>query len=106
MYTESNIIKKMNLIRKIPMALVIVCFYTIPVFCQLSGSYTIGDGQTYVDVSAAISDLQNEGVSGPVVFNIIPGTYAVHVTMNQVPGGSETNTITFQSSTQDSSDVI
>ena len=81
-------------------------FHTIFGFSQLSGTYTIGESQDYSDVESAIVDLHTNGISGPVIFDIIPGTYEVHVTMNQIAGGSETNTITFQSSTQDSSDVI
>ncbi|MBE0653827.1 MAG: VCBS repeat-containing protein, partial [Bacteroidales bacterium] len=62
--------------------------------------------QDYTDIASAISDLHANGIDSPVVFNIIPGTYTVHVTMNQIVGASETNNITFQSSTQDSSAVI
>ena len=75
-------------------------------YCQLSGTYTIGDSQDYPDIEAASNELYNIGVSGPVVFNIVPGTYSVHVTIPHIVGSSEVNTVTFQSSTQNSSDVI
>ena len=70
-------------------------------YCQLSGTYTIGDSQDYPDIEAASNELYNIGVNGPVVFNIVPGTYSVHVTIPHIVGSSAINTVTFQSSTQD-----
>jgi len=78
----------------------------VPAVGQLSGTYTIGSGQNFTDIASAIAELHSEGIDGPVIFNIIPGTYTVHVTLNQVIGSSETNTITFQSSTLNRDDVI
>ena len=99
---------KSNIKRRISNTILILLLLLFPgiASAQLSGSYTIGDAQDYPDIASVITALEADGISGPVEFNIIPGTYEVHVTMNQVLGASETNTITFQSSTQDSSDVI
>ncbi len=74
---------------------------------QLNGSYTLG-GTTpdYADFSSAVSDLNNFGVCGAVVFDVRAGTYNEKLVINQVTGASATNTITFQSETGDSSSVI
>ncbi|MFC2100979.1 hypothetical protein ACFLRZ_04030, partial [Bacteroidota bacterium] len=73
---------------------------------QLSGTYTIGSGGNYPTVDSAVSHLLNTGVNGPVVFNILSGTYTGHYTITEFPGSSFTNTVTFQSSTGDADDVI
>lgn len=74
---------------------------------QLSGNYTIG-GLTpdYATIPDAVSALQTQGVSGPVVLNIRPGTYPGKVDIAAVSGVSATNTITFQSENGDSTGVI
>ncbi len=66
----------------------------------LSGTYTIG-GTTpsYASLSAAITALNNNGVSGPVIFNIRSGSYSGSTwvgTINTIAGASSTNTVTFQ----------
>ncbi|MFZ4400718.1 MAG: T9SS type A sorting domain-containing protein [Bacteroidales bacterium] len=73
---------------------------------QLAGNYTIGGSSAdYVSVEAAVSSLQC-GISAAVVFNINPGTYTGQYIINNVPGSSVTNTITFQSANNDSTSVI
>ena len=78
-----------------------------PLYGQLSGSYTIG-GTTpdYFTIGAATSDVSTLGVSGPVVFNIRPGTYVDQFNLNNIAGASATNTIVFQSETGVASDVL
>ena len=65
----------------------------------VSGSYTInptGTGSTnYTSFDAAISALQCSGVSGPVTFNVAPGTYTTQLVIPAIAGTSVTNTITF-----------
>ncbi|HKI47318.1 MAG TPA: right-handed parallel beta-helix repeat-containing protein, partial [Balneolales bacterium] len=63
----------------------------------LSGTYTIGTGGTYTTIANAVSDLSTKGVSGPVTFNIIAGTYDEQFTLDVITGSSTTNTVTFQS---------
>ena len=46
-----------------------------PTEAQLSGSYTIGGGGNYTSFGAAVTALTNNGVSGPVTFNVLTGTY-------------------------------
>ena len=73
----------------------------------LNGSYTIG-GSTpdYATLTTAVTALINNGVNGPVSFNIASGTYTEHVSIPVITGASATNTITFQSASLDSSTTI
>lgn len=73
----------------------------------MSGTYTIG-GTTpdYSTIAGAISALSSTGVCGPVTFNIRNGNYSGAVTIPQISGATATNSITFQSSSGDSSTVI
>ena len=68
-------------------------------FAQLSGTYTInsGGGANYTSLSAAVTDLNTQGVSGPVVFNVtsVATTYVGQMIINNVTGASSTNTVTF-----------
>lgn len=69
---------------------------------QLSGVYKIGGtSPDYVDISAAISDLQSQGVSGPVRFDIRAGTYNGRYVINEIPGASNNNNIIIQSEASD-----
>ena len=66
-------------------------------FAPLNGTYTVGgttpDFATPVIAAAALSN----GVSGPVVFDIRPGTYTGQVAITgSVAGISATNTVTFK----------
>lgn len=67
---------------------------------QLSGTYTInGDASqnpSYTSFSAAANALTQQGVSGPVVFEVAPGSYNEYVTLPEISGASETNRITFR----------
>ena len=72
----------------------------MPMFAQLSGSYTIDPNGTgtsnYTSFTSAISALSTSGVSGSVTFNVKQGTYSEQVTIPSVTGASASNTITFQ----------
>ncbi len=73
----------------------------------LNGTYSIGDTATgFATLTHAVNHLQNCGVSGPVVFNLEPGVYNEQIFLSSIYGSSEINTITFQSATGDSTDVI
>ncbi|MEZ5017222.1 MAG: right-handed parallel beta-helix repeat-containing protein [Flavipsychrobacter sp.] len=67
----------------------------------LNGNYTIyGAGANYATLSDAASALNSQGVSGPVVFKVRPGTWSSSSTssavLNSITGASATNTITFE----------
>ncbi|MBL0104645.1 MAG: hypothetical protein IPP51_13320 [Bacteroidetes bacterium] len=92
--------------KKITLLLTAFSFWCISSFAQLSGTYTIGGtAPDYATIQAATTALA-AGVSGPVIFDIRPGTYTGKVSMGNVVGTSATNTITFQSENGDSSSVI
>ncbi|MBO4574700.1 MAG: DUF4465 domain-containing protein [Bacteroidales bacterium] len=73
---------------------------------QLSGTYTIGSsGSNYTSFSAAVSAL-SAGVSGPVTFQVAPGTYEEYVTINEINGTSATNRVTFRGMGADNQQVV
>ena len=73
----------------------------------LSGTYTIGGGSPdYLTIGDAIADLTAMGIDDPVIFNIRDGSYIEQLSIGIITGSSETNTITFQSESQDSSAVV
>ena len=77
------------------------------VFAQLSGTKTIGGtSPDYATFSLAAAALNSAGINGAVTFNVAPGTYTEQFTLNNITGSSSANTITFQSSTGDSTDVV
>ncbi len=73
---------------------------------QLSGTYTIGGGSpdyaTFTLAAAALS----AGVSGPVTFNVRPGTYTEQFTLPAITGASSSNTVTFQAENGLASSVV
>lgn len=73
----------------------------------LNGTYTIG-GTTpdYATFNAAVTDLETNGVSGPVTFNVRTGTYNEQIRINTFTGASLSNMVTFQSETGNSDDVV
>lgn len=73
-----------------------------------TGSYTIGNNTSYnyQSLDSLISDINIYGICGAVVFNIDSGTYSSRIVLDDVYGSSQTNTITFQSLTGDSSSVV
>lgn len=62
----------------------------------MSGQYTIGTGGNYTTIQNAITDLQNNGVNGPVQFNLAAETFDGFLTFPVVTGTSTFNTITFR----------
>ena len=63
---------------------------------SLAGTFTIGATGTYPTFTAAVADLIC-GISGPVIFNVLPGSgpYNEQVEIPQIINASATNTITF-----------
>lgn len=51
----------------------------------LSGSYTVGTPSSdYVNLGAALSDLETNGMAGSVTLNVQPGTYQTHLTIGEI----------------------
>jgi len=92
---------------KIKLLLTAVFFFLFSiVHSQLSGTYTIGTAQDYENFTEAIEALNLYGISSPVLFNVVSGTYTEQAVLNSISGTSETNTVTFQSLSGDSTSVI
>ena len=73
----------------------------------LNGTYTVGDTTSdFPTIGDALTALDSAGVCGHVIFNIKPGTYNLQMALQPVTGMDSANTVTFQSITGDSSDVI
>lgn len=66
------------------------------VIAQVSGTFTVGGGtSTYPTLTAAISDLSNNGVgAGGVTLNIAPGTYQENIVLGGIAGLSSTSPLT------------
>ncbi|MBI5648613.1 MAG: right-handed parallel beta-helix repeat-containing protein, partial [Ignavibacteriae bacterium] len=74
---------------------------------SLNGTFTIGGASpNYTTFAAAAADLVANGVCGPVVFNVRPGTYTERVDLPAIAGTSATNTVTFQSESGVKTSVI
>ena len=77
-----------------------------PLVPALAGAYTIGAGQDFDDFPAAVAALTAQGVSGPVAFDVVPGTYTQRpVFSGPIPGASPANRVTFRSQTGNAADV-
>ncbi len=73
----------------------------------LNGNYTVGSASAdFTSLADAFTILNTCGVSGPVVLNILPGTYGNFTISNPFVGCSQTNTLTITSSTGRASDVV
>ncbi|MBL7741540.1 MAG: gliding motility-associated C-terminal domain-containing protein [Chitinophagaceae bacterium] len=69
-----------------------------------AGTYTINNtiptdypGGTNFNSFVEAVAVMNCGISGPVIFNVAPGTYTEQVRMRAITGTSPVNTVTFQS---------
>lgn len=82
--------------------------YNFYVCNSMSGTYTIGPHTTdsFPTFSAAVNRLINCGISGPVLIKADSGTYYEQLVIPPISGASATNTITFQSDSGDSTEVV
>ena len=76
----------------------------------INGAFTIdpaGSGSTnYISFRSAVNDLNLKGLCGATTFTVVDGTYNESVEIDEIPGASASNTVTFQSKSRDSSKVI
>lgn len=76
----------------------------------MQGTYTIGDTSTgtfdFPSFTSAIAAIQSAGLCGNVVFNVDTGTYIEQLTIPSIFTSGPNATVTFQSATGDSTDVI
>jgi hypothetical protein len=82
---------------------------TVLVRSGLNGTFTIDNtGSTtpdYTTFHAAVTDLNNKGLCGVVIYNVHDGYYNESVSLNTIPGASATNTVTFNGNMKDSTKV-
>jgi PKD repeat protein len=74
--------------------------YRTPCAATLAGTYTIDPSQSpstsnFVSFSNAALALQECGVTAPVNFQVAAGTYTERVELNEIPGASATNAVSF-----------
>ncbi len=76
----------------------ILCVLSFTTIAQsLSGTYTIGGvNPDYTTFNIAVQDLNINGISGDVIFNVRPGIYIEQITINEFTG-SGSYAVTFQS---------
>ena len=82
---------------------------TMVISSGLAGTYSIDPSSAtadYASFTEAVNDLAQRGVCGPTVFEAVPGTYTEKIILEEFVGASATNTVTFTSTTGDSTDVI
>lgn len=73
---------------------------------NLVGNYTIGSGGYFASVDTVVNLLNTVGIGDNVVFNILPGTYETRLIINAITGSGFDKTVTFTSSTGDSTSTI
>ncbi len=71
----------------------------------LSGPQIIGTGG-YVSFGAAITDMADNGIDGPITFTVESGNYPEQIVIPFISGANATNTITFQAKTPGVDNVI
>ncbi len=76
-----------------------VAFYLAVTGIPMSGAYQIGGfGADYLTLSAALNELNNRGVDGPVTLNLEAGLYAENLTLENIAGLSPTSTLSIRQS--------
>lgn len=69
-------------------------------------SYSIGPSGDFETFNAAVSTLNDVGISGPVLFNVESGTYTEQIHVQTIEGTSEVNVVIFTAASGDRSDVV
>lgn len=80
---------------------------SLPLFAQMSGTYTVDPGGSgdYTSINAAFTALETQGVNGPVTISIADGVYEEELVLDSVPGTNGTNTVTITSMAGDAAAV-
>lgn len=92
--------KKTQLLKRLTLLFFITFSMQFTAVAQLCGVYTIDAasptaGTNYQTFSEAVTDLNSNGVSCAVTFNVASGTYNDNVSLTAISGSSATNTISF-----------
>ncbi|MEA3443175.1 MAG: hypothetical protein U9R19_00460, partial [Bacteroidota bacterium] len=72
----------------------------------LSGIYSIGATGDYATIVDACNYINSYGICGPTIFNIDSGVYNEQLTLENINGVSDVNTITFKSASGTNTDVV
>lgn len=70
-----------------------------PAFAITNGTFTVGPGGDFPDMAGAVSDLNGSTITGPVILNILPGTYSGSMwqfELTSISGASASNTVVIQ----------
>lgn len=60
---------------------------------SFSGTFTVGNGRDYGNLTDGIKDLTDLGICGPVTFLLDDTTFVENVTIGSIPGSSMSNTL-------------
>ena len=71
-----------------------------------NGMITVGATGDFTTINEAVDSIAANGIVGPVIISIEDGTFNEQITLNQIPGASTLNTITFESASGNAADVI
>ena len=85
----------------------IVLLFTFNSFAvPLHGTYTIGTGGYFPQISDAVAAVDSLGISGPVTFRIFSGIYHQTNYLREVTNSNSTNTVTFESFAGNADSVV
>lgn len=98
---------RINRLCRITISMAILIFFShLSLYPQISGNKIIGPGGDYLNFTDAVNALNTLGINGPVVFNVISGTYVEQFVIQNIAGSSAVNHVIFQSQSGDSATVI
>ncbi len=75
------------------------------IYSAMGGDYTIGPSGDFSSFTEAVQALDNGGLRAAVNFSVVDGTYTEQITLKDIHNISESNRVTFQSASGDSSSV-
>ncbi|MEM6763741.1 MAG: T9SS type A sorting domain-containing protein [Bacteroidota bacterium] len=73
----------------------------------LNGTFTVGtNGETYASIQTAITDLETNGIDGPVRLVLSPETFQEQITLSPIVGSSAINTLTISGEVGETENTI
>ena len=82
--------------------------FDTPTGAALSGTITVGTGETYETITDVVNVLNNYGVDGPLVINVLENgsPYNEQLSFREIAGADASNTVTLQSDPGNAGEVI
>ncbi len=97
----------MKMIIQLYSFILFVLLFTFKSFAvPLHGTYTIGGGGNYPQISDAVAAVDSLGLGGPVTFRIFSGNYHQTNYLREVMNSNSTNTVTFESFAGNADSVV